>query len=72
MNGKGMIIAIVSVGAGLGALTATLGGMMLHGQDRLSAAIESNRDDIGALRERMVRLEGRVDMLVEVFTERAE
>lgn len=28
------------------------------------------RSDIGDLRERMARLEGRVDTLVEIFTER--
>ena len=57
-NGKGTIIAIVSVGIGLG-------GLILNSQRTLAAAIESNRDDIaeirsdiGDLRERMARLEG--------------
>ena len=58
MNGKGTIIAIVSVGIGLGSLTATLGGLILKGQGRLATAIESNREDIADLRERMARLEG--------------
>lgn len=69
-NGKGTIIAIVGVGIGLG-------GLILNSQLTLSAAIESNRadiaeirSDIGDLRERMARLEGRVDTLVDVFTDR--
>lgn len=71
MNGKGVIIAIVSVGIGLGSLTATLGGLILKGQGRLATAIESNREDIADLRERMARLEGRVDTLVDVFSREA-
>lgn len=69
-NGKGTIIAIAWVGIGLG-------GLILNGQLTLSAAIESNRadiaeirSDIGDLRERMALLEGRVDTLVDVFTDR--
>lgn len=72
MNGKGTIIAIIGVGVGLGGLTATLGGMILKGQGRLATAIESNREDIGDLRERMARLEGRVDTLVDVFTDKED
>ncbi|MDE0106649.1 MAG: hypothetical protein OXN96_02510 [Bryobacterales bacterium] len=58
MNGRGVIIAIVSVGIGLG-------GLILNSQRTLAAAIESNRGDIAEirsdiadLRERMARLEG--------------
>lgn len=68
-NGKGTLIAIISVGIGLG-------GLILNSQRALSAAIASNRADIaemrsdlGDLRERMARLEGRVDTLVDVFTD---
>ena len=69
-NGKGLIATIASVGVGLGILTATLGTMILSGQDRLAAAIEANREDIGDLRERMARMAGRLDTAVEVFAER--
>lgn len=79
MNGRGTIIAIVGVGVGLGSLTAALGGMILSGQDQLAASIETNwkdigeiRSDIADLRERMARLEGRVDTLVNVFVERED
>ena len=58
MNGKGLIIAIVSVGVALGGLTATLGGLMLTGQSRMNGDIRSMQDDITDLRERMARLEG--------------
>ena len=58
MNGKGLITAVASVGVGLGILTATLGGMILKGQGTLARAIESNREEIADLRERMARLEG--------------
>ena len=71
MNGKGIIIAIVSVVMGLG-------GLILSGQrttNREIAAIRSElsevRSDIGDLRERMARLEGRVDTLVDVFSKEA-
>ena len=69
-NGKGLIVAVASVGVGLGILTATLGTMILSGQDRLAEAIESNREDIGDLRERIARMEGRLDAAVDVFAER--
>ncbi len=51
MNGKGLIIAIVGVGVGLG-------GMMQHGFSRINSDIRSMQDDITDLRERMARLEG--------------
>lgn len=62
MNGKGLIIAILSVGVGLG-------GLILNGQRSTNRAIDGLRiefrtdiaeirSDIGDLRERMARLEG--------------
>ena len=71
-NGKGTIIAIITVGIGLGTL-------ILNSQRMLTAAIESNRDDIGEirsdiadLRERTAQLEARMDTLVEVFADRED
>ena len=58
MNGKGLIVAIVSVGIGLGALTAILGGLVLSGQSRMHSDIRSLQKDVGELGERMARLEG--------------
>ena len=60
------MIAVVSVGVGLGALTATLGGLILNGQSRMNADIRSLQEDVGDLRERMARLEG----LFEGYTKR--
>ena len=58
MNGKGLIVTVVSVGVGLG-------GLIISGQRTLGRAIESNRiaiaamqEDVSDLRERMARLEG--------------
>ncbi len=58
MNGRGLIIAVISVGVGLGGLT-------LNGQRTTNRAIEGLRvemtevrSDIADLRERMARLEG--------------
>ena len=62
MNGKGIMIAVVTTGV-------ALGGLILNGQRSTNRAIESmraqiNRDfaevrsDIADLRERMARLEG--------------
>ena len=68
MNGKGLIIAIISVGVGLGALSATLGGLILSGQSRMNSDIRMLQEDVGDLRERMARLEG----LFEGFTKRGD
>ncbi len=73
-SGKNTLIAIISVGIGLS-------GLILNGQRTTNRAIEGlrsqvNQDmaevrsDIGDLRERMARLEGRGDTLVDVFTDR--
>ncbi len=62
MNGKGTVIAIITVGVGLG-------GLILNGQHTTNRAIENlrsqvNQDfaevraNIADLRERMARLEG--------------
>ena len=58
MNGKAIIIAVVSVGVGLG-------GLILNGQrtthraiSELRGEIREIRSDVGDLRERMARLEG--------------
>ena len=56
MDGKGLIVAIVSVGGGLGALSAHLGGLILNGP-RISSEIRSLQEDVGELRERVARLE---------------
>ena len=58
LNGKGGIIAIVSVGIGLGALTAILGELILNGQSRMNSGIRSLQEDVGELHESMARLEG--------------
>ncbi|MDE0123216.1 MAG: hypothetical protein OXN97_01445 [Bryobacterales bacterium] len=58
MNGKGLIIAVVSVGVALAALTATLGGLILSGQSRMNSDIRVLQEDVADLRERMARLEG--------------
>ena len=69
MNGKGLIIAVVSVGIALGGLAATLGGMIIGGQRSTSREIADLRNevtalrnevhaDIADLREHMARLEG--------------
>ena len=51
MNGKGHIIAIVSVGV-------VLGGLILNGQRTTNEAMAGLRQDVAELRERMARLEG--------------
>ena len=66
MNGEGLIVAVVSVGVGLAALTTTLGGLILKGQSRMNSDIRTLQVDVGGLRERMARLEG----LFEGFTKR--
>ena len=63
MNGKGLIIAILSVGV-------ALGGLMLRGFAGIDTEIAAMREDIGDLRERMARLEGRVDTLIEMSSPR--
>lgn len=67
MNGKGLIVTVISVGVGLGALTTAIGGLILSGQSSMKSDIRAVQEDIGDLRERMARLEGRVDTLVEVM-----
>lgn len=58
MNGKAIIIAVISVGVGLG-------GLIVNGQrttnraiSELRGEIREIRSDVGHLRERMARLEG--------------
>ena len=70
MAGTGLIIALVSVGVGLGALTATLGGLLLRGQSRMNSDIRSLQSDVGDLRERMARLEGQMEVVIGVFGDR--
>ena len=67
MNGKRLIVTVISVGVGLGALTTAIGGLILSGQSSMKSDIRAVQEDIGDLRERMARLEGRVDTLVEVM-----
>ena len=67
MNGKGLIVTVISVGVGLGALTTAIGGLILSGQSSMKSDIRAVQEDIGDLRERMAHLEGRVDTLVEVM-----
>ena len=69
MNGKGLIIAIVTVGVGLG-------GLILNGQHTTNRAIAKLQEDVSDLRERMARMEGRMDSLesviVQVFVKRED
>ena len=69
MDGKGLIIAIVSVGVSLGLLIITLSGFILNGQSHINNDIRVMQADVSALRnevhadiaelrERMARLEG--------------
>ena len=69
MDGKGLIIAIVSVGVSLGLLIITLSGLILNGQSHINNDIRVMQADVSALRnevhadiaelrERMARLEG--------------
>lgn len=71
MNGKGFIVAIVSVGV-------ALGGLMSGGFAMLHSDVQDLRGDVGDLQqsmlrlevqltERMARLEGRVDTLATLF-----
>ena len=59
MNGKGLIVAVISVGV-------ALGGLMLNGHARINRDIRTLQEDVSDLRERMARLEG----LFEGFTRR--
>ena len=67
MAGTDLIVAVVSGGVGLGALTATLGGLLLRGQSRMNSDIRSLQLDVGDLRERMARLEGQMEVVIGVF-----
>ena len=63
MNGKGLIIVIVSVGLGLAGLIlngqrATSMGGISELRSYVHAEITEVREDIADLRERMARLEG--------------
>ena len=69
MNNRGLTIVVISVGVGLGALGSTMGGLILSGQSSMKSDIRMVQDDVADLRDRMARLEGRVDTLVEVMVE---
>lgn len=60
MNGKRLIIAMISVGV-------ALGGLMLNGHAQINSDIQAMQEEIADLRERMARLEG----LFGGFTKRA-
>ena len=67
-----MIVALVSTGVGLA-------GLILNGQhttnraiDGLRLEVKEVRSDVADLRERMARLEGRVDTLVEVMVKASD
>ena len=70
MSGTGLVVNIISVGVGLGALTATVGGLILSGQSNMRSDIRAVQEDVADLRARMARLEGRVDTLVEVMVKK--
>lgn len=50
MNGRGLIVAVISVGV-------ALGGLMLRGFSRIDTEIVAMRGDIAGLRDRMNSLE---------------
>ena len=60
MNGRALVITVISV-------SVALGGLMLQGFSRIDTEIAGMRDEIGDLRERMARLEGRMDTMVTLF-----
>ena len=66
MKGKGLIIAVLGVGAGLGGLI--VGGQRATGREfaGIRSGLTEVRKDITDLRERMAQLEG----LFESFTKR--
>ena len=61
MNGNQIVIAIVSVGIGLG-------GLILNGQHTTNGAIADLREDFGDLSERMARLAGLLEGLHGAIT----
>ena len=60
INGRGLIIALISVGV-------ALGGLILNGQHSTNHAIAELRDDIAGLRDRMSGLEQRMARLEGLF-----
>lgn len=68
MNGNAQRIVATVMIAMLGWLIADQRGLRSYVRSELS----SMRSDIADLRERMARLEGRVDTLVDVFTNRED
>ena len=58
MNGKGHIIAIVSVGVGLGGLILNVQRSTDEAMAGLRKDVAGLRQDVAELRERMARLEG--------------
>ena len=65
MNGKHIVIAIISVGIGLGGLTVMMASWIVNGQQVL-------QQDVADLRERMARLEGRFDTLETLMARHLE
>lgn len=65
MNGNQIVIAIVSVGIGLG-------GLILNGQHTTNGAIADLREDFGDLSERMAPLEGLFEGHLEGDCRKAE
>ena len=55
MNGKSLIVTVISVGVVLG---VGLGTLILTGHARIDRDIQALQRDVGELRERMSRLEG--------------
>ena len=80
MSSKGLIIAIISFGVGLGTLivglhqtTSAAIRSVQRDVDSLHTEVRDVRSDVADLRERMARLEGRMDSLegviVQVFAQ---
>lgn len=72
MYRKRLIVTVISVGVGLGTLTAALGGFILSGQSSMRSDIRAVQEYVADLRERMARLEGRIDTLVEVMVKESD